>query len=51
MSAWQLADTVRRAREMRWEHYTGLGAAPLQWGQLTDAQKLPWLLKAVGGAK
>lgn len=46
MGALKLADTVDRAREMRWEHYASLGAAPLHWEQLTDAQKLPWLLKA-----
>lgn len=35
------------AAQMRRDHYINMGATPLHWSQLTDAQKLSWLLKAV----
>lgn len=37
---------VRRAEQARWFHYANKGAKPLPWSSLTDAQKLPWLLRA-----
>jgi hypothetical protein len=37
---------VRRAAALRFAHYLQIGAHPLEWSQLTDAQKLPWLLKS-----
>lgn len=41
-------DVVRAAAaDMRRKHYVGLGAKPLQWDQLTDAQKIPWIMAAI----
>lgn len=37
---------VRRAARMRFERYHGMGAKPLPWSNLTDAQKVPWILRA-----
>ena len=37
---------VRRAARMRFERYHGMGAKPLPWSKLTDAQKVPWILRA-----
>lgn len=39
-------EIVERAAQMRWDHYTAKGAKPLRWHQLTDAQKLLWLIAA-----
>lgn len=39
---------LRLAAVLRCEHYLHLDAALLAWGQLTDAQKVPWI---VGAAK
>ena len=35
-----------RAAELRAEHYSSLGAVILPWDRLTDAQKVPWILRA-----
>lgn len=42
----QPENVVRRASALRFAHYLQIGAHPLEWSQLTDAQKLPWLLKS-----
>lgn len=40
-------EVVRKAAALRRDHYEKLGVmGQLWWGELTDAQKLPWLLKA-----
>lgn len=39
---------VDLAALMRRTHYAKLGAKALPWEQLTDAQKVPWILRAVG---
>ncbi len=39
-------EIVRKAAMLRWAHYIEQDAEPLPWPTLTDAQKLPWLLKA-----
>ncbi|AVO21690.1 hypothetical protein I5I01_gp85 [Mycobacterium phage MooMoo] len=40
----RLDEIVLRAAELRANNHPG--AALLPWGKLTDAQKLPWLVKA-----
>ena len=40
-------EAVRQAAMLRRQHYVNMGAVPLPWPKLADAQKLPWLLKAV----
>lgn len=37
---------VSRAAENRRRHYQAAGTVPLDWGRLTDAQKVPWILQA-----
>lgn len=44
-------EVVRRAAAMRFQHYRRQGVLnQSRWEQLTDAQKLPWLLRASEGS-
>lgn len=38
---------VHRAEQLRLGYYASRGVLPLLWSKLTDAQKLPWLLRAM----
>lgn len=40
----EYVETIRLAAKKRQEHYSG--AKLLDWSELTDAQKLPWLIRA-----